>query len=295
MENNGLVPPTTKKSIWKWLKWIVIPIILFIIGFLVVLFGYMRMSFTPVDTDNPPQFIQADFVELDKVYSISKFRSGVGHDFSGSGETCRSMKHYFATVDVNQPNYKMYKDMEMKDWPHPVEGVDATIFSPVDGYILGVTHQKEKGWAGDEIKVLPSAQSNVVIRLMHVTPINDDIKLGTKVTAGQKIGLVLANQSFDIAISSMSPFRENYISYFAAMSDEVFAKYQARGATSRDDFILTKEEVDAHPWQCIEGTEQFAESYTDDLEGLAYNTVFLSGYDEVQEIVQEQWQESGKN
>jgi hypothetical protein len=44
-----------------------------------------------------PKFIQADFIELDKIETISLFRSGVGHDSSdapSTGETCRSKKHY---------------------------------------------------------------------------------------------------------------------------------------------------------------------------------------------------------
>lgn len=52
-----------------------------------------NIAFKPFDIKNPPKFIQADFVELDKVYVISKFRSGVGHDFSLGDEKCRSMKH----------------------------------------------------------------------------------------------------------------------------------------------------------------------------------------------------------
>ena len=44
----------------------------------------------------PAQFIQADFIDLEKIVAISKFRSGSGHDFSQeTDETCRSMKHYY--------------------------------------------------------------------------------------------------------------------------------------------------------------------------------------------------------
>jgi len=34
------------------------------------------------------------------------------------------------------------------------------------------------------------------------------------------------------------------------MPDNVFAAYLARGATSRDDFIITQDYWEAHPLQC---------------------------------------------
>src|SRR5438034_513620 len=42
--------------------------------------------------------ITANPVEADKIFVVSQFRSGSGHDYSYNawdGETCRSMKHYF--------------------------------------------------------------------------------------------------------------------------------------------------------------------------------------------------------
>jgi len=286
-----IVRPRT--SMWLWLRWVLLSITILLIVASIFLFGFMHIRIVPLDGDNPPQFIQADFVELDKIYAVSKFRSGVGHDFSvNSGETCRSMKHYFSSMDPDQPNYKMNKEMEMIDWAHPVEGVDVTIFSPVDGWIERVDHDQSKGWVGDEIVVRADSQKSIRIRLMHVTPISDNIQAGTRVTAGQKIGLVLANQSFDIAISSMSIFKESYISYFAAMPDEIFVKYQARGSESRDEYILSREEVDANPWECVPGTEQFIETYNETAEDIKRNMVYLSGYDEVEEIANQQWSAS---
>ncbi|MFZ1682882.1 MAG: hypothetical protein WAU88_02015, partial [Candidatus Zixiibacteriota bacterium] len=52
----------------------------------------------------------------------------------------------------------------------------------------------------------------------------------------------------------------HYISYFNVMTDEVFAVYKERGASSRDDFILSKEYRDAHPVSCNQektGNQQF--------------------------------------
>ena len=290
MINNTAQELKPKKSTWKWLRWVLLALAAILVTAVVFFFGIMHITITPFDGENPPQFIQADFVELDKVYAISKFRSGVGHDFSvSSGETCRSMKHYFSTIDATKPNYKIDKGLNLADWPAPVEGYDATIFSPVDGTIAIISRQPEKGLMGDEIVVVPDAYKSIRIRLMHVTPISEDIKAGTKVTAGQKIGLVHANQSFDIAIESVSIFKTSYISYFAAMPDEIFAKYQARGVESREDFIFTKEEIDANSWECVPGSEEFVENYAGTPETAAYNMVYLSGYEEIEEQVEAQW------
>ena len=38
--------------------------------------------------------------ELDKIDKISKFRSGIGHDYWDDFENCRSMKHYFFPYDT---------------------------------------------------------------------------------------------------------------------------------------------------------------------------------------------------
>src|SRR3990167_11035872 len=84
-----------------------------------------------------PQFIQADFIDLEKVASISKFRSGSGHDFSkGSGETCRSMKHYF-----NVPRPEWIGQLISKNGgiaPEPDGKTDISIYSPVDGKIISI-------------------------------------------------------------------------------------------------------------------------------------------------------------
>ena len=46
-----------------------------------------------------PRFVGVDWIELDKVGGMSKFRSGIDHDFSHldvyEAWGCRSMKHYF--------------------------------------------------------------------------------------------------------------------------------------------------------------------------------------------------------
>jgi len=243
-----------------------------------------------IDPDNPPQFIQADFVELDKVYLVSKFRSGVGHDFSAnSPETCRSMKHYFSSIDPSQPSYKLKNDPNnVSVFPSPTLDNDVKIFSPVDGTLESIDSDQKA--YNHELSITLDAYPNIRIRLMHV-----QTALGVKdgkVKAGQLIGLVLANQSFDLAIEALLMNREKaggpkigHVSYFAAMPDRIFAKYQARGIKTREEFIITREYRDAHPYSC-HGKEVFDENYLI-TEPWTANMVNLSGYAEINAKIKE--------
>ena len=196
-----------------------------------------------VDTSNPDKFIQADFVDLSKIYSVSKYRSAEGHDFSGNGETCRSMKHYFAPqID---PTVQMPKDSEGRSIPPQPDGVhDVDIFSPVDGEITNIATERLP--VGEQLYIRPDSAKDYTIRLFHVYKLGNIAK-GTKVKAGEKIGVISGYSATDISVEAG---REKYVSYFQVMPDSVFANYQKRGATSRDDFIISKEYRDAHPVPC---------------------------------------------
>ena len=80
-----------------------------------------------VDADGIPMFVEINYIELDKIHSISKFRSAVGHDYSDAFEHCRSMKHYF------EPRGDV-------DWS------TIKIFAPVTGTITRVDVE----WAGNK-------------------------------------------------------------------------------------------------------------------------------------------------
>lgn len=213
----------------------------------VFMFNLMHMSFNSIDADNPPKFIEAHVVSLDKVTMISKFRSGAGHDHSyGSNESCRSMKHYFYNLGGGE---RLLPKEQLAD---PVEGKDRTIMSPVDGTIDRIDRGDRR--LNDEITVIANAEPSIRIRLQHVTPLSA-IKTGP-VVAGQPVGV--AGQSFDVVMERIVfPSMENqYISYFAAMPDSLFADYQAAGIKSRDDIIISRSQRDSRPLQCG-ANEQF--------------------------------------
>lgn len=224
-----------------------------------------------VDVDNPPKFIQADFIDLSKIYSISKYRSGEGHDFSGNGETCRSMKHYFTPqIDTT---IKPEKAADGRTIPPQPDGQhDIDIFSPVDGQITDIAQERLS--VGEQIYIKPAQAKDFTIRLFHVYK-RADIKKGMTVTAGQKIGVISGYSATDIAVEGG---RYQFVSYFQVMPDSLFEAYKQRGAASRDDFIISRAYRDAHPIPCNQddkGDQAF--SYPEGYDHAA-DDVYLSGY-----------------
>jgi len=226
-----------------------------------------------IEDDNVPQFIQADFIDLDKMYSISKFRSGSGHDFSGNGEKCRSMKHYFNTQDTREKMAIFDRNNGLSPKPDGVNDID--IYSPVDGEIIVVKNDQMS--LGQQIFIRPKNYSSYTVRLFHIY-LDSPIQKGSKVSAGQKIGVISQYQNTDIAIMG-GLFGRKLISYFDVMPNNVFANYIARGLQSRDDFIISKEERDLDPLKC--NKERFLEQRNNND---PRDFIFLSGYIDPNEI-----------
>lgn len=212
------------------------------------------------DENNLPKFVQADWIDLSRIEIISKFRSGVGHDFSDfsdpSGEHCRSMKHYFSPEGDNTNDPQKKASLSGSKEPVPSTEPTVDIFSPVDGKITKIDSGAGKTPVGDEVDIRPSNYSNYEFRFQHVYP--RGISEGIKVMAGQKIGVIGAHQSVDIILGVDSIGRYRLVSYFEVMPDNVFEKYKQRfGVNSPKDFIISKEFRDAHPLKCVSGSEEF--------------------------------------
>ncbi|TRZ90870.1 MAG: hypothetical protein D4R84_15485, partial [Rhodocyclaceae bacterium] len=47
-----------------------------------------------------PKFVATNYIDISKIFQLSKFRSSAGHDYSDDLEKCRSMKHYFMRPDA---------------------------------------------------------------------------------------------------------------------------------------------------------------------------------------------------
>lgn len=174
------------------------------------------------------RFVEADYIELSKIYCISRFRSGIGHDYSDDFESCRSMKHYY------QPQASV-------NWG------DIKIYSPVDG----VVSQKFEEWAGTQVWIQSSAYPEFEFRIFHIN-LDPEIDIGSTVFAGQQLGTHIGSQTMsDIAVSLDTPEGRRLISYFDVMSDSLFQNYQLRGLTSRDELIISEAERDEDPLTCI--------------------------------------------
>src|ERR1700724_2270325 len=250
-----LLPNNPKSR--HWLRWLLaVPVVLVLaLAFFVVAHSGLGVSDT-----NPPKFIQADFIDLSRIYGISKFRSLAGHDFSGNGETCRSMKHYFEPQQTNASSAYMNQHHGI---PEPPNGRDdIPVYRPVDGTVVGIGTEHTP--IGSQIFIVPDHAGAFTIRLFHVWPIagpHGGIPLfgwgGSHVKAGQKVGVIGAHQGTDISVQvGNMPWNEDFISYFDVMPDSIFVKYQTRGLTARSDVVLTKAYRDAHAVTCQKGGEE---------------------------------------
>ncbi len=221
-----------------------------LLGWLGMVFFGPRPTSRTTTGEGLPQFIQTDFIDLDRIETISKFRSGEGHDFSSNGETCRSMKHYFSPPPSTAD--QAYRDTHEGFPPPPNGETDIVISSPVDGTIVDLPTERNE--FGQQIYIRPDKAKDFTVRLFHVY-LDDGFKKGSTLTAGQRIGAISAGQNTDIAVQR-GGFRGEFVSYFSVMPDSVFAAYQARGISTREDLIVSKEARDANPLTC-QG-EQFA-------------------------------------
>lgn len=184
-----------------------------------------------------PQFIEVDYIEVAKVHRISKFRSGIGHDYSSAdyNESYRSMKHH-------------YEPKDSVDW------TKVKVFSPVDGTVTSMYGEPSDAQVQIKVKDYPA----FTVIIFHVE-LNEPLASGDEVVAGQQLGTITSakyHQSCDITVSVQTPQGGELISYFDSMPDKVFQAYQDRGIASRDTFIISKEERDANPLTCI--GEEFA-------------------------------------
>jgi len=197
---------------------------------------YVESDTYDVDANGIPQFVGVDYIELDKIYQISRFRSGIGHDYSDDFESCRSMKHYF------QPNGSV-------DWS------TVQIFSPVSGTVSIIWEDKVGGM---QVRIKSEEYPAFYFIIFHVN-LTNPLNVGDLVTAGQQLG-TLSHTMSDIAVGVNMPgeWIWKLVSYFDVMTDSVFQNYQARGLSSRTDAIISKEARDADPLTC--DGDQFTDS-----------------------------------
>lgn len=171
--------------------------------------------------------IRHEYIELEKIDRISKFRSGIGHDYSDDSEDCRSMKHYY------QPK-------------NSVTWSSVKIFSPVSGTVVRIVDE----WAGTQVQIQPFIYSSYTVIIFHVA-VQRSLAVGDTVTAGEQLGTHAGVQTMsDIAIGFSAQNQWRLVSYFDLISDSLFQQYRQRGIVSRNDLIITKQARDADPLNC---------------------------------------------
>ena len=177
-----------------------------------------------------PPVLEANYIDLTQIGSISKFRSAEGHDYSDAFESCRNMKHYF-------------KPKSDADW------ASIKIFSPVTGLVM---HTEEE-WAGTKIDLRPDLHPAFLITIFHVR-LGLPLHSGDKVASGQQLGFHFGKETCsDIAVSVSTANGRKLISYFEVMRDSVFDEYRKCGVVSRDSVIISKETRDSDSLTCRDG------------------------------------------
>jgi hypothetical protein len=185
-----------------------------------------------VTTNGLPLLVEANYIDLESIDRVSLFRSSSGHDFVDDFEVCRSMKHYFLPLST-------------VDWS------EIEVYSPIQGKIVGWANEGDKG---STLTIESSAFPGVAVTVFHVS-LALPPKIGDVVSAGDNLGTHYGSDSdSDIAVGIVTPDGYMLVSYFDVMTDDVFQEYEARGASSRDRFVITAAERDADPLTC-EGEE----------------------------------------
>lgn len=182
------------------------------------------------------KFIVANPLDLSEIASLSKFRSCIGHDYSGKNtkgevESNRSMKHY---VTVKQNVEK------------------AKALAPFDGKVISI-ELPERGY---QVWLRPDTNPNFAFIFFHV---ETEVKKGDKVKAGQRIGygVTAGAANFDMGLKGLNSFGgpKNFDSPLNHMANSVLAEYKQKGITL-ENIIMSKEERDKNPCTFGQGNNQ---------------------------------------
>jgi hypothetical protein len=174
-----------------------------------------------------PHFVGTEYIELDQISRISKFRSSEGHDYHDDFEQCRSMKHYF------QPKSSV-------DW----SGIK--LVAPVSGTVSRMFEE----WAGTQVQIQSKKYPSIFFIIFHIH-LAAPLRVGDTLTEGQLLGTHIGSQTMsDMAVGVSTDNKWKLISYFDVLSDSLFQRYQTRGVVARSDMIVTKEARDADTLKC---------------------------------------------
>ena len=210
----------------------------------------------PVDPANPPRIAVNNFVDLAPYISITKLRSAYGHDYTfgddehdPTGQSCRSMKHYFDAYTLDQRWSGNFGSYDTKG--------TVKFYAPADGTITDLVPSSSSAGPEYQFTIQSSEYPRLAFKFHHVDLL-ENLQNGGTVVAGQHLGYIARfnGQAEIVTYVVLEPGTSEYISFFDVMSDAVFAEYQARGISSRSQMSITKEARDANPIPCDQSDGQ---------------------------------------
>ncbi len=226
---------------------------------------------TDSNTTEQAPTITANFVDLDKIAAITKFRSCQGHIVvpQDGTETHSNMKHYFY----------LKKEFTKEQGQVP-------LYAPFDGYVTdifdGDGEFSDRNPLSRDVSLGTkkgiTARSAWALTILHIIPV-ETLKEGVAVKAGDLLGhvsleLIPPYFAFDVTYAKMGTFPkkiDKWSSPYAAldsvfnhMNSTVLAKYDKRfGVGEAQDFSVAKATRDAAPCQYGPDGRQFDQARSD--------------------------------
>jgi hypothetical protein len=186
-----------------------------------------RGSNWDIEATGLPQIVCHDYIELEMIQAISKFRSCAGHEYRDDFEAGCSMKHYF-------------RPKESIDW------TKIAISAPVAGQVVSISQELLPN-SGQQVLIQSSEYPAFIFCLFHVEP-GPFLKVGEDLVPGQIIGHHVGRITCsDVAVKCLTSAGKRNVSYFELLTDSVFDGYRIRGIASRSQMIINPEHRRANP------------------------------------------------
>lgn len=224
-------------------------VLLSIAGVLLLFIIFVILIVTGKITYASPPFLVKNFVDLNQIKDITKYRSCQGHLVvpGKSDEPKSNMKHYFG----QKPEFDGTEDK-------------IAIYAPFDGYVTSILLPSEDN-EGEiflgKLPLPPFGQWNFIVGHVNVLP---TLQSGDKVMVGQLLGyasFTKHSNAFDVLyariklpLTIIDGYKSPYVeldSFFNHVSDGVLAEYATKGLNA-EEMILSKEARSKNP--CRYGT-----------------------------------------
>lgn len=192
--------------------------------------GVLSFVFLPAFLDSlgpVPQFVNEDWIELDKIANISKYRSTIGHGYPDDN-SLTSSKHYFnpkSTYGNTNDTIKVYSSVNTK-----VTKIEWEQHRLSDGTIQG-----------KQIHLQSIEHPSIIFVYFHLNIEPTGLQINQELIAGQWIGYSDCREgsNTDIAIYRGG----ETISWFEIITDSLFSVYNTRGIANRSLMIKTDSQV----------------------------------------------------